>query len=108
MTALLLDAQEMKPNEIAHTLYEQIPTNAAYASTYAFSLYRQKKYAEALKIMETLTPQQLMDPSIAGYYGIILKASGNPAKANTYLDLADKAFLLPEERKMFQQAKSGS
>jgi len=107
MTALLLDAQELKPHELAREVYEKIPTNAAYVSTYAVSLHMQKKDAEALKVIERLKPQELKNPSIAGYYGLILKATGNGAKAKTYLELASKARLLPEEKKLFDRAAGG-
>jgi Flp pilus assembly protein TadD len=108
MTALLLDAQELKPYDLAREVYQQSPTNASYVSTYAFSLYLKGKNAEALKVMKTLKPQQLQDPAIAGYYGLILKATGDRARARTYLDWASsKAHLLPEEKKLFDQAKAG-
>ncbi|MGD0351652.1 MAG: hypothetical protein ABSB84_15260 [Verrucomicrobiota bacterium] len=108
MTALLLDAQELKPHELAREVYEKASTNAAYVSTYAFSLHMQKKDAEALKVIERLKPQELQNPSIAGYYGLILKATGNGAKAKTYLESASKARLLPEEKKLFDRAKAGA
>jgi len=107
MTALLLDAQELKPHELAREVYEKAPTNAAYVSTYAFSLHLQKKDAEALKVIERLKPQELQNPSIAGYYGLILKATGNGAKAKVYLESASKARLLPEEKKLFDRAAAG-
>jgi L-asparaginase/Glu-tRNA(Gln) amidotransferase subunit D len=92
---------------LAREVYEKAPTNSAYASTYAFSLHLQKKDAEALKVIERLKPQELQNPSIAGYYGLILKATGNGAKAKTYLELASKAKPLPEEQKLFDRAKTG-
>jgi predicted Zn-dependent protease len=108
MLALLLDAQELNPYELAHEVYESAPDNPVYASTYAFSLHLQNKDVEALKIMQQLKPQELQDPSTAGYYGIILKATGNTAEAKAYLDLTSKATLLPEERRLFERAKSGA
>jgi hypothetical protein len=47
----------------------------------------------------------LENPAIAGYYGVILQASGNREKARQYLDLALKSLLLPEERKLFEKAR---
>jgi predicted Zn-dependent protease len=106
--ALLLDAKELKPYDLARQVYQQVPTNASFASTYAFSLYQQKKTAEALKVMQQLKPQELDIPSIAGYYGVILKAAGDGANAKIYLGKAAKARLLPEERKLFAQAMAGT
>jgi predicted Zn-dependent protease len=107
MTALLLDAQELKPHDLAREIYQQAPTNSSFAATYAYSLHLQKKDAEALKVMQQLPPKALEDPSIAGYYGLILKATGSPAKAKVYLQWASKARLLPEEQKLFDRAKAG-
>ena len=104
MTSMLLGVQEQKPYELAREVYEKSPQNPSYASTYAYSLYLQKQYAAALKVMQKLTPKQLSDPSIAGYYGLILQATGDNAKARSYLDWTTKAKLLPEEKKLFQQA----
>ena len=107
MTALLLDAQELKPHDLARDAYQQAATNAAYASTYAFALHLQGKNADALKIFQTLKPKQLEDPGIAGYYGLILSATGDKAKARVYLDWAFKNPMLPEEKKLFERAKAG-
>ena len=107
MTVLLLDAQEFKPYDLAREVYQKSPTNASYVSTYAFSLYLQGKNAEALKVIKTLKPQELQDPSIAGYYGLILKATGDRARARAYLDWTVKVRLLPEEKKLFDNAKAG-
>lgn len=108
MIALLLDAKELRPVDLAREVYEQSPTNSSFATTYAFSLYTQKKSAQALKVMQQLTPQDLDSPNRAGYYGLILKATGSNAKAKVYLDLTSKAALLPEERMLFDRAKSGT
>jgi tetratricopeptide (TPR) repeat protein len=106
MTALLLDALEMKPHELAREVYQSAPTNSAYVSTYAFSLHKQEKHGEALKVMETLPLKDLREPSVAGYYGLILKASGNKAKADAYLGWSSQSAMLPEEKKLFDQAKA--
>lgn len=105
MTALLTGAKEVDPNALALEAYQESPTNASYASTYAFSLYMQGKNAAALKIMQQLAPKDLNDVSIAGYYGLVLKANGNNAEAKTYLNRASGA--LPEEQALFNQAKAG-
>jgi cytochrome c-type biogenesis protein CcmH/NrfG len=108
MLALLLEARELKPHDLAHEVYQLAPTNASYASTYAFSLHVQQRDAEALKIMQRLDPKDLDEPSIAGYYGIILKASGDPDKAKVYLNWASRGRVLPEEKKLFEQARAGA
>ena len=49
-----------------------------------------KQPAEALKIMEQLSPQQLENSSIAAYYGLILQAAGNPAQAGKYFGFVSR------------------
>jgi tetratricopeptide (TPR) repeat protein len=105
MTALLLDAQELKPHQIALQLYEKSPTNAAFAATYAFSLYLHGKKTEALKVFDGLDSPLLETPYVAPCYGIVLEATGNRLKAKKYLDLALKVPMLPEERKLVESAQ---
>ena len=57
--------------------------------------------------MQRLPPKALEDPSIAGYYGLILKETGSPAKAKAYLDWASKATMLPDEKQLFSRARAG-
>jgi predicted Zn-dependent protease len=104
LVAMLLGADEVKSYDLSREVYQKNPTNSDYASTYAFTLYRQGKAAEALEVLQRLKPEELQSPSIAGYYGLILKAGGDSAKAKAYLDLSMKGQLLPEERKLFQDA----
>jgi predicted Zn-dependent protease len=104
LTALLLRAQELNPYDLSYQVYQSSPTNAYYRSTYAFSLYLQGKNADALKIMSQLTPEELSNSERAGFYGLILKASGQNLEASTYLNRSFKGQLLPEERALFQQA----
>jgi len=105
--ALLLNEQELKPHQIALDLYRESPTNSSFATTYAFSLYLQGKKTEALRVLDSLKPQQLETVSVAACYGILLEATGNRAKAKKYLDLASKVQMLPEERKLIDSAKRG-
>jgi Flp pilus assembly protein TadD len=107
ITALLLDAQELKPQELARELYQKEPANSAYASTYAFALYMQKDNTEALKVLEQLNSLELEKPSVSGCYGLVLQAAGNGTKARRYLDISSSAWLLPEERQLIEKAKAG-
>ncbi len=107
MTAFLQQAIELKPHDLAREVYEKAPTNSAFVSTYAFSLHLQNKDAEALKIFQTLEEEQLEDPRIAGYYGLVLNATGDKATARGYLDSAFKRPMLPEEQELFKRAAAG-
>jgi predicted Zn-dependent protease len=106
MTAMLLDAQELKPHELALELYQASPTNSSFAATYAFSLYQQGKKTEALKVLNQLDPQQLETASVAPAIGILLEATGDRQKAKRYLELASRFQMLPEERKLIDGARS--
>jgi hypothetical protein len=108
LMALLLNAQEFKPHDLARQVCQQSPANPVFASTYALSLLLQKKNAEALKIMEGLDPQLLENPAFAGFYGLALQAAGNGAKAKKYLDLGLEAPMLPEYRMLLEKAGSGN
>ena len=108
LLALLLDAEDMNPHELASEVYEKNSTKPACAATYAFSLFLQKKKTEALEVMRKLTPQEAESPAVAGYYGLILQANGEGTRSKTYLDLALKRPMLPEERKLFEKARTRS
>jgi hypothetical protein len=60
----------------------------------------------AVKVMSQLTPEQLHDPSIAAYYGIVLAGAGQNDAAREYFALAEKAPLLPEEEELVTRAKA--
>lgn len=103
--SLLLSLNVDRGQKIARELYEKEPKNAAYVSTYAFALYSQGDAKKALKVMQGLTDQQLREPAIAAYYGIILAAAGEHARAREFLDLGEKATLLAEEKALLEKAR---
>jgi tetratricopeptide (TPR) repeat protein len=108
LMALLLNAQEFNPDEVARDVYQRSPTNTLFACTYALSLILKHKNTEALEIMETLNPRDLENPAFAGFYGLALQGSGNRAKAKKYLALGLTAPMLPEHRKLLEEASSGA
>jgi Flp pilus assembly protein TadD len=102
--SLLLNLNADRGQKIAREVYEQDPKNPAYASTYAFALHVAGDTKKGLKILETLTPEQLHKPEIAAYYGILLAAAGD-ARAAEFLDLGEKATLLPQEKALIEKAR---
>jgi Flp pilus assembly protein TadD len=102
--ALLLDLDKQRARALAKKVYEADPTNAAFASTYAFSLYAQGQNAQALRAFQNVKPEDLRTPSVAAYYGMVLLANGDKAKAREFLELGQKATLLPEERALVSRA----
>jgi hypothetical protein len=106
--SLLLNADPERARRRAANLYRKEPSNAAYASTYAFSLYAQGDAKNALKVMSRLREDQLQEPPLAAYYGIFLAASGEKAKAREYLELGRQTQLLPEEKTLLDRAEAAS
>ena len=72
-------------------------------TTYAYSLLSQGNAKEALRIMSSLSEEQLSDATISTYYGIFLAANGDQ-KARPYLDFGRQANLLPEEKALIDKA----
>lgn len=104
--ALVLDADIARAQRLAVEVYRKEPANPAYVSTYAFSIYKKGDAPGAARIMESLNVEQLQEPSIAAYYGVILIAAGENEKAREYLKLGDSAKLLPEEKALIAKAES--
>ena len=106
--SLLLDADRERARKLAEELVRKEPNNAAYVSTYAFSLYVRGDLEGALAAFDVLNEEQLKAPGIAAYYGIILAAAGQKEKARTYLEIGARAFLLPEEKALLAKAEIGA
>jgi tetratricopeptide (TPR) repeat protein len=102
--SLLLGADVERARRIAAELASKDPSNGSFLSTYAFSLYAKGDIKGALQAMDKLTPDQLRDPSLAAYYGVILAAAGQ--KAREYLRRASEANLLPEEKALVAKSES--
>jgi predicted Zn-dependent protease len=105
MFALLLNRDAARAFELAREVYEADRTNAILASTYAFALHTQGKTDEALKLMQTLEQTDLERPEIATYYAIFLAETGERAAAERYFASAEKGALLPEERRLIDDAR---
>jgi cytochrome c-type biogenesis protein CcmH/NrfG len=103
--SLLLNLNTDRGQKLAREVYEKEPKNPAYASTYAFALHTAGDTKKGLKVLETLTPEQLHKPEIAAYYGILLAAAGDQTRAGEFLDLGEKATLLPQEKALIEKAR---
>jgi predicted Zn-dependent protease len=106
-TALLLRTNLSQAQALAKKGYDQRPGHPSVSATYAYALHLEGKNAAALKVLEKLKPEELQDPSIAPYYGLILKASGATNQAKPYLELTERGRPLPEERAMVKEALKG-
>src|SRR5205085_808419 len=103
--SLLLNLNTDRGQKAAREVYEKDPKNPAFVSTYAFALHAAGDSKKALKILETLSPEQLRKPEIAAYYGVILVAMGDQTRAGEFLDLGEKANLLPPEKALIEKAR---
>jgi tetratricopeptide (TPR) repeat protein len=103
--AMLLQTNLPMAHTLARQVYEREPGNASVVSTYAYSLHLQGRTAEALKLLQGLSPRDLKQPSVAVYYGFLLVAGSEALKANDYLTAAEGGTLLPEEKELIAQAR---
>jgi predicted Zn-dependent protease len=103
--SLLLNLNADRGQKIAREVYEKDPKNEAYVSTYAFALHTQGDTKKALRALENLSSEQLHKPEIAAYYGIMLAAAGDQGRAREFLDLGEKASLLPQEKALLEKAR---
>jgi hypothetical protein len=103
--SLLLGTQLPEAHQIAKEDYDRFPQNAVVVSTYAYSLHLQGRSQEGLKLLEKLPEDKLRMPAVATYYGVLLAAAGQPARAKEYLEIAGRSNLLPEEKTLVAAAR---
>ena len=103
--SLLLGVDLERASKRAAELYAKTPGEPAYASTYAFSLYRQNKSGDAVAAMGRLGERELQDPAVAAYYAIFLAAAGDKEKARLFFERGKVADLLPEEKSLVDRAE---
>jgi tetratricopeptide (TPR) repeat protein len=101
--SLLLNVDAEHARKLAEELHHRDPTNPAYTSTYAFALYSEGNPKQAIRMMKSLSNEQLQDPAASAYLGIFLAADGEIKEARPYLNLGKKAALLPEEKALLDR-----
>ena len=104
--SLLLGAEVARAQKMASEVYASDPSNPAFVSTYAFSLYTAGDVEAAIQVMDKLPANRLKEPSLAAYYGVFLAAVGRNEKASEFLQVGAKAMLLPEEEALVAKAKA--
>ncbi|RYZ99510.1 MAG: redoxin domain-containing protein [Sphingobacteriaceae bacterium] len=72
-------------------------TYDTYADTYAYILYKQGKYAEALKIQTPVWDRSSINPEVNAHYCLMLAATGDCGKATVLIEDAIKAGKSNEE-----------
>ncbi len=108
LLALLTGQSVDSARQLARALYKEQTGDATAAYIHGLSLHQQGKSEEAVKLIETLKPEQLREPLVALYYGHFLAGSERPEKAARsaeFLALAKQASLLREEEALLHSAK---
>jgi len=95
-----------RSHQLAKEAYDRAPNDVDCAVTYAFSLHRLGRNAEALAIIQSLPPDQLHDPHAAVYVALVLLAGSEVEEARGYIDAAENGKLYPEEKKLIEEAKT--
>lgn len=103
--SLLLGADLPQSLELARRLAGEAPGDPVIVSTYAHALLANGMPDEALAEIEKLPAAALQQPAIALYHGLALFGTGDVAKAQAALALAEKAPLLPEEKALLSAAR---
>jgi tetratricopeptide (TPR) repeat protein len=104
--SLLLNVDLERARKRASDLFRKQPSNSAYVSTYAFSLYAKGDVNSAVSVMSTLREDQLQEPPLAAYYGFMLAVAGEKSKARKYVEIGKTAHLLPEEKLLLDRAEA--
>jgi thioredoxin-like negative regulator of GroEL len=93
-------------HQLAKEAYDRAPTDVNCAVTYAFSLHRLGRNAEALAIIRSLPQEGLHDAHSAVYVALMLVDGNELEGAKDYIQAAEKGKLYPEEKKLLEEAKT--
>jgi thioredoxin-like negative regulator of GroEL len=104
--ALNLGENTESSYQLAKEAYDRAPNDVNCAVTYAFSLHRLGRNAEALAIIRSLPPERLHDSHAAVYVALMLVEGNELESAKDYIQAAEKGKLYPEEKKLLEEAKT--
>ena len=90
-------------HELAKAAHDHAPNEFNCAVTYAFSLYRLGRNAEALGIIQGLPVDQLHHPHAAVYAALLLAEAGQIDGAKECITVAENGFI--RRKKMLDEAK---
>jgi predicted Zn-dependent protease len=93
-------------HQLAKEAYDRAPNDVNCAVTYAFSLDRLGRNAEALAIIQSLPPDQLQDAHAAVYVALALVEVNELEGTKDYIAAAENGKLYPEEKKLLEEAKT--
>ena len=95
-----------RSHQLAKEAYDRAPNDTGCALTYAFSLHRLGRNAEAFAIVQSLPAEQLHDAHSALYVALVLTEGNELAGAKDYITTAENGKLYPEEKKLLEEAKT--
>jgi thioredoxin-like negative regulator of GroEL len=93
-------------HQLAKEAYDRAPNDVNCAVTYAFSLHRLGRNAEALAIIQSLPADGLHDAHAAVYVALVLVEGNELEGGKDYIEAAEDGKLYPEERKLLEEAKT--
>lgn len=84
----------------------QQPGNPAASVAHALALWRKKRLAEALSLLDSLPRTAFGEPRYALAYGVLLAEAGRPVESEPLLQRASAERLLPDEQLLIEQART--
>src|SRR4030095_15945677 len=93
-------------HQLAKEAYDRAPNEVNCAVTYAFSISRLGRNAEALAIIQSFAPEHRHDPHSAVYVALMLVIGNELEGAKDYIAAAENGKLDPEEKKLLEEAKT--
>src|SRR6266481_1900597 len=103
---LIVGENTESSDQLAKEAYDRAPNEVNCAVTYAFSLHRLGRNAEALAIIKSLPPERLHDAHAAVYVALVLVEGNELEGAKDYIATAENGKLYPEEKKLLEEAKT--
>jgi thioredoxin-like negative regulator of GroEL len=103
---LNLDQNNKQSQDLAKEAYDQAPSEANCAVTYAFALDRLGRNAEGLEIIKKLPTNQLHDPHAAVYVALLLANANQVGAAKDYIASTDETKIYVEEKKLLDEARA--
>ena len=103
--SLNLERNIERSHDLAKEAHDRAPNEVNCAVTYAFSLYRLGRSAEALAIIQGLPADQLRDPHAAVYVALLLADANQIDAARDHVAVAGDE-IYPEEKKVLDEAKA--
>jgi len=93
-----------RSHDLAKDAHDRSAKEVNCAVTYAFSLYRLGRKAEAVSIIQALPAEQLRDPHAAVYAALLLADADQIDAARDYLTATDDG-IYPEEKGVLDEAR---